>query len=501
MHTNSVIDYRSLMFWIAGVIFIVSASLYSITKRVSPEKRTRNYIEAGIFAFIFGVVFLAIILSSQEISGNDYRYVLYKILLFRKINLPHIPHGTEVLTTYYAIAASGLILLLIGVVRSITQAELPDTTEHSTTENMLKVPVVGKVSGNVDVREIFRNKDARLILAAFSIPMIVLLFGVYWYWYGSPFGYAALPGKSPPYTVGSKPMGIALDTSGNAWVASYGSNTVTALSPSGTVIGSYKVGKSPVGIAIDASGNVWVANYGSSTVTKLDPYGHTLGTFTSGSGPYGITIDAAGDVWVANLKDNSVTKLSSSGAVLGVYQVAVRKPFGLGGGINGIAVDASGNVWVTNDRDNTIIKLDPSGSIIGTYPAGAWPVGLAIDNSGNVWVATEKGVTKLGPDGTMIATFDTNKLVTGPESVAIDASGNVWVSITAGSDVMELAPDGTVLKTYSVGQAHEGIALDGAGNVWVANYGNNTVSKIIGATKGPQYFPYSGPKFPGGGNI
>ena len=40
-----------------------------------------------------------------------------------------------------------------------------------------------------------------------------------------------------------------------------------------------------------------------------------------------------------------------------------------------------------------------------------------------------------------------------------------------------------------------------SGNVWIANYANSTVSEITGATKGPQYFPYKGPVFPGGGNI
>ena len=37
-------------------------------------------------------------------------------------------------------------------------------------------------------------------------------------------------------------------------------------------------------------------------------------------------------------------------------------------------------------------------------------------------------------------------------------------------------------------------------DIWVANAGSASVSKIIGITKGPQYWPYSGPEFPGGGN-
>lgn len=380
-------------------------------------------------------------------------------------------------------------------------ANNPDDAKQCQSCGMELNPVVPNPAGTVDFKEILRNKNALLILAFLAVPMFAMIFGAMWYWYGSPFGYPAVAGKSPPYYAGSKPMGIAIDASGNAWVTSRGSNTVTKLNQSGNVIGSYKVGKSPVGIAIDASGNVWIADLGSNSVTKLAPDGHTLGTFTSGSGPYGITVDAFGNAWVANFKDNTVTKLSPSGTELGSYQVASRGPLGLSGGLNGIVIDASGNIWVTNDDDNSVIKLTPSGSIIGTYPAGGSPVGLAIDRDGNVLIACADGITELGPDGNRIATYDNQVLATGPESIAIDASGNIWVSVSSDSDVIELSPDGTILKTYMIGQSHEGIVVDASGNVWITNFVNGTVSEIIGAAKGPQYFPYKGPVFPGGGNI
>jgi DNA-binding beta-propeller fold protein YncE len=71
------------------------------------------------------------------------------------------------------------------------------------------------------------------------------------------------------YNVGKYPHGIAIDASGNVWVANEGSNNVTELSISGTTIGTYGVGSGPYGIAIDASGNVWVANHNTSIVTEI----------------------------------------------------------------------------------------------------------------------------------------------------------------------------------------------------------------------------------------
>jgi streptogramin lyase len=110
-----------------------------------------------------------------------------------------------------------------------------------------------------------------------------------------------------------------------------------------------------------------------------------------------------------------------------------------------------------------------------------------------------------------------------PEDIAIDTSGNVWVvnngNGTAGtavgdSNVMELRPNGrggyTSATTYTAGIYPDAIAIDASGNVWVVNRGNNgtvgtaigdsNVTELVRAAKGPQFWPYSGPQFPGGGN-
>ena len=46
----------------------------------------------------------------------------------------------------------------------------------------------------------------------------------------------------------------------------------------------------------------------------------------------------------------------------------------------------------------------------------------------------------------------------------------------------------------------QGIAIDKSGDLWITNNGGNTVTELAGITTGPQYFPYTGPQFPGGGN-
>jgi hypothetical protein len=127
------------------------------------------------------------------------------------------------------------------------------------------------------------------------------------------------------YTGGglSTPKGIATDTGGNVWVANSGANSVTEFDAlgitttdaTGYLSGSngYTVGSlsAPVALAIDPSGNAWVAN-GNSTVTEIAASGSPGTLFSGGSmsSPSGVAIDASNNVWVANSGNGSVTEIT-----------------------------------------------------------------------------------------------------------------------------------------------------------------------------------------------
>ena len=297
------------------------------------------------------------------------------------------------------------------------------------------------------------------------------------------------------FTVGSGPYNIAIDSLNNVWVANDLSNTVTELSPSGAILGTYTVGIGPRAIAIDPSGNIWVANQGGVTVTELSPSGATLGTYNVGSFPQAIAIDPSGNIWVANEASGTITELSSSGTKLGTYSV--------GNGPDNIAIDHSGNVWVTNQDSNTVTELSPSGATLGTYNVGSNPWGIAIDPSGNIWVANwgngtigttfgDSNVTELSPSGNIIGTYVVGSY---PWAIAIDSSGNIWVANEASGTITELSSSGATLMTYNVGGNPNAIAIDHSGNVWVTNQ-SNKVAEFLSVAKGPQFFPYSGPQWP-----
>lgn len=76
------------------------------------------------------------------------------------------------------------------------------------------------------------------------------------------------------------PQSIAIDGAGNAWVANYRGNSLSelagsassnpgqALSPATAWIPDAALSE-PAGLAIDSSGNLWIANFGSDTLTEV----------------------------------------------------------------------------------------------------------------------------------------------------------------------------------------------------------------------------------------
>ncbi len=339
--------------------------------------------------------------------------------------------------------------------------------------------------------------------------------------------------KTRTFKAGKEPRAIAVDSSGNVWVANKKSDNIMKFSQKGVVIGTYNIenelkqvekeqmavvkgigrgdfiGKVKAGngkaflypnvIVIGrSSGSVWVADRGGEfNIVKLSLSGAIEGKYSTarwlnlnklaGGGlmPSAVAIDASGDVWTANAGSENVSKLSGDGSFIGAYKAGIMP--------SGIAIDASGNVWVANYFSGNVYKLSPAGTVAGIYPVGPGARGIAIDPSGDVWVTGGSGVVKLNPAGAVIGNYEVSSPssaldTTGPFAVAIDASGDVWTANGGGNTVTEFNSNGAVLGIYKVGISPEGIAIDASGDVWTANVGSNNITELIGAAKGPQYF-------------
>lgn len=305
------------------------------------------------------------------------------------------------------------------------------------------------------------------------------------------------------------PSGIAIDGSGYVWISDHGgAGTVTELSPAGVAIsgsGGYVVTAQSQfnGIALDPSGNIWLAAYNDSAVIKLSSSGTVLSgasgyTDATIKTPYNVAVDGSGNVWVTNCNNScagpySLAVVSNSGTILS----GTNGYAGFSNIPTALAIDASGNAWVATD---VITKFSSTGTVLSTsgFTGGGLnqPYAIAFDHSGNAWIAsygsfTTSNVTEFSSSGTALSP-STGYTATGmdsPYSIAVDGAGQIWVAntgVNVKSNVVELSSSGNVISPdsgYQGGniQHPDGIAVDGSGNVWVLNQLNSTVTQLIGA--------------------
>jgi subtilisin family serine protease/sugar lactone lactonase YvrE len=348
------------------------------------------------------------------------------------------------------------------------------------------------------------------------------------------------------------PTGVAIDASGNIYVGDSNNNKIRMVSPTGLVttlagcgfgsadgLGSEASFCSPYGVAVDASGNVYVADGQNSEIRKVDSAGvvTTLaGSYIRGSADgtgsaasfnslYGVAVDRSGYVYVADTSNNDIRKVSPAGVVTTLAGIGYNgSADGLCAGPSfhsptGVAVDALNSVYVADASNNKIRKVESAGMVTtlagsgtfgstdGTGSAASFcnPNGVAVDASGNVYVADtwNNKVRTISPAGviTTIAGTGFQGSTDGagtaagfyyPMGVAVDGSGNVYVADTGNSKIREISPVGIVTtfagsgnygSTDGAGTAASfmsprGVALDGAGNVYVADTGNNEIRKV-----------------------
>jgi hypothetical protein len=124
----------------------------------------------------------------------------------------------------------------------------------------------------------------------------------------------------------------------------------------------------PSGIAVDDSGNVYVADSGSCRTQKFDSDDNFLtkwGTHGSGDGQFsgtiGVAVDDSGKVYVADTDKSRIQKFDSEGNFLTKW-----RPSGFDDGelfiwrYCDVAVDVSGNVYIADYANNRIRKFRPA---------------------------------------------------------------------------------------------------------------------------------------------
>lgn len=323
------------------------------------------------------------------------------------------------------------------------------------------------------------------------------------------------------------PQSVAVDSSGNVYVADSRGSTIRKITPAGVVTtfagiagmpgstdgtgGAARL-DNPSGVAVDGTGNVYVADSFNRTIRKITPAG-AVTTFAGSPGvvgsadgtgaaasfyiPMGVAVDVAGNVYVTDAGNFNIRKITADGAVSTLAGAA-----GIGGSADGvgaaarfnmpsgITADSAGNVYVADQGNHTIRKITPAaevttlagtagsaGSADGAGPAARFdhPTGIAADSAGNLYVGDEfngtiRKITTAGAVTTLAGNPRAGGSADGtgaaarfsfPEGVAVDASGNVFVADAFNTIIRKVTAAGVV--TTLAGTASLAGGTDGTG--------------------------------------
>jgi sugar lactone lactonase YvrE len=297
------------------------------------------------------------------------------------------------------------------------------------------------------------------------------------------------------------PAGLAVDASGNLYIADSHNHRVrkvaAATSLISTFAGSGMAGFSgdggsatgaaldlPTALALDSSGNLYIADTNNHRIRKISASTGVIVTvagngtqgFTGDGGlarsaaidsPGGLAVDAAGNLYLADTHNGRVRELSATTGLISTVAGGSARPFAGDGGLatsaglnmpRGLTLDSAGNLYVADSANHRIRRISPSGKIT---------------------TAVGEGTEAFAGDGTpaVTATLDS------PLSVAISPGDLLTLSDTGNKRVRQLdslaAPGPDIHTIIGLGYSAPGtLSLTGPS---VAAYGSGTVTATISA--------------------
>ena len=310
-------------------------------------------------------------------------------------------------------------------------------------------------------------------------------------------GTAGYSGDGGPATAAelNNPSGLAIDVSGNVYVADQTNNRIRKISTSG-IITTVAGNDLPLTGYSNGGGNVTLAELGDYNVTTL------FQTLTS-SATSNLSIDNAGNLIVVDNPNECIRKISPSGVITTIAGNNIQGFSGDGGPAttaelsdpSAAAVDKYGNIYIADFANKRIRKINTSG-IITTFAGGGIAglgdggpatlavisaCGVAVDKIGNVYIAdgTQSRVRKVDTAGIISTIAGTGTVGNSgdggpaisatldlPNSVVLDRYGNLFISDLRNHNVRKVDTNG-IISTY----AHVGgiqIAIDSVGNIYVS---------------------------------
>ena len=327
--------------------------------------------------------------------------------------------------------------------------------------------------------------------------------------FGSP-GYAGDTGYANAALL-NFPTAVALDASGNVYIADSANNVIREVTVSNgaiiTLVGNGTPGfggdggpataatlDDPAGLAVDSAGNVYIADcfnerireylyFSGGTVSTLAGNGTPAYSGDNGPAansqlfsPEGLAVDSAGNLYIADSQNYRVRKISAKGVITTVAGNGTPGYSGDNGpatsaqlrAVYSVAVDSAGNLYIADTDNNVIRKVTASNGVITTVVGTGGKSGYTGDN---------------GPAA--------SARLYGPTSVAVDSAGNLYIADLFNNAIRKVS--GGVITTIAGGgggltgggpvngilvNSAQGVAVDAYGNVYIADTDNQRILEL-----------------------